>query len=104
MQYVLSWEKKQIRSFVFWENLQRANLLTVLADIYNRTEMAKEKKHVKKQALDNKKSPLVNNNKIMLHPFRYIEICMYRLQDVHLRDNWSDQKVSPHHCWFVSMP
>ena len=25
--------KKQIRSFVFWENLRRANLLTVLSDL-----------------------------------------------------------------------
>ena len=26
---------KQIRSFVFWENLRRANLLKVLSDLYN---------------------------------------------------------------------
>ena len=25
--------KKQIRSFIFWENLRRANLLTVLSDL-----------------------------------------------------------------------
>ena len=27
--------KKQIRSYVFWENLWRANLLSVLSDLYN---------------------------------------------------------------------
>ena len=26
-------QKTQIRSFVFWENLRRANLLTVLSDL-----------------------------------------------------------------------
>ena len=29
----LSWQKNQIRSFVFWENLWRANLLCVLSDL-----------------------------------------------------------------------
>ena len=35
----------------------------------------KKKNLVKKQALENKKSPVVNINELMLHPFRRIEIC-----------------------------
>ena len=35
---------------------------------------------------------VTNRDVLLLATIRY----------VHLRDSWSDQKVGPHHCWFVS--